>query len=52
MKGVFVPIGTQYVFSKLYDPSGTNRSAWRQEDMTNYGHHITELLEEYLTNEN
>lgn len=48
MKGVFVPTGTQFVFSKLYDPSGTNRSAWRQEDMTNYGRHITRLLEEYL----
>ncbi|MDE6668095.1 MAG: DUF262 domain-containing protein [Muribaculaceae bacterium] len=51
MKGVFIPIGTQYVFSKLYDPSGTNRSAWREEDMINYGTHITELLEEYLTSE-
>lgn len=51
MKGVFIPTATQYVFSKLYDPSGTNRSAWRKEDMTNYGTHITELLKEYLTSE-
>ena len=49
MKGVFVPIGTQYVFSKLYDPSGTNRSAWRQDDMNNYGRHLTDLLKDYLT---
>ncbi|MDE6079091.1 MAG: DUF262 domain-containing protein [Duncaniella sp.] len=52
MNGVFVPIGTQYVFAKLYDQSGTNRSAWRQDDMNAYGKHITQLLNEFLTSEN
>lgn len=48
-KGVYVPIGTQYVFSKLYDTTGTNRSTWSEADMQEYGRNITTLLEEYLT---
>lgn len=47
--GVYIPIGTQYVFSKLFDNTGTNRSTWSTADMTEYGKHITKMLDEYIT---
>lgn len=47
-QGIFVPIATQYVFSKFYDEKGTNRSVWTKEDMEAYQEYIVNLLEEYL----
>ena len=35
-QGVFVPVATQYIFSKFYDEKGTNRSVWAKEDMEAY----------------
>lgn len=50
-KGIFVPIGTQYIFYKFFDTSGTNRSQWNQEDMDKYQDYIFEKLESYLPKE-
>lgn len=47
-QGVFVPIATQYIFSKFYDDKGTNRSIWTKDDMESYQRYIVELLKEYL----
>jgi len=47
-QGVFVPIATQYIFSKFYDDKRTNLSAWTQEDMEAYQKYIVETLNEYL----
>lgn len=51
-QGVFVPIATQYVFSKFYDDSGTNRSVWGQKDMEAYQKYIANLLADYLPKQN
>ena len=47
-QGVFVPVGTQYVFYKLFDSTGTNRSSWSKKDMDTYHDFIYEMLEPYL----
>lgn len=47
-QGIFVPIATQYIFSKFYDKKGTNRSIWAKEDMEAYQKYIVSLLDEYL----
>lgn len=47
-QGVFVPIATQYIFSKFYDDKGTNRSVWSKDDMESYQKYIVNLLDEYL----
>lgn len=47
-QGIFVPIATQYIFSKFYDDKGTNRSIWTKDDMESYQKYIVKLLDEYL----
>lgn len=47
-QGVFVPIATQYVFSKFYDEKGTNRSVWTKDDMEAYQQYIVGMLKDYL----
>lgn len=47
-QGVFVPIATQYVFSKFFDDEGTKRSIWNEEDMESYKKYIDSMLCEYL----
>lgn len=51
-QGVFIPIATQYIFSKFYDEKGTNRSIWTKEDMKAYQKYIEEMLAEYLPDNN
>lgn len=48
-QGVFVPIGTQYVFSKFFDTKGTNRSFWTRKDMEEYHDYVYRNLCDYLT---
>lgn len=48
-KGVYVPPTTQYVFMKLFDDSGTNRTRWGESDMQSYSQYICDELREYLT---
>jgi len=50
-EGVFVPIGTQYIFYKFFDKSGTNRSQWTEDDMKKYQDYIFEMLQDYLPKE-
>lgn len=50
-QGVFVPIGTQYVFYKFYDKAGTDRSQWTLDDMKKYHDYIFEMLKDYLPKE-
>ena len=50
-KGVFVPFGTQYIFYKFFDKTGTNRSQWTQDDMSKYQNYIFEMLRDYLPKE-
>lgn len=47
-QGVFVPIGTQYIFAKFFDKKGTNRSYWTREDMEEYHHYIYAMVETYI----
>lgn len=47
-QGVFIPLATQYVFSKFFDEKGTNRSIWGKEDMEKYQLYIVEMLKGYL----
>ena len=47
--GVFIPTGTQYVFYKLFDTYGTNRSQWTQKDMETYHSFIYDTLKDYLS---
>lgn len=47
--GVFIPTGTQYVFYKLFDNYGTNRSQWTQKDMETYNSFIYTTLKDYLS---
>ena len=51
-QGVFVPVATQYIFSKFYDEKGTNRSVWAREDMEAYQKYIVKMLSEYLPENN
>ena len=51
-QGVFVPVATQYIFSKFYDEKGTNRSVWTREDMEAYQKYIVKMLSEYLPENN
>mgnify|MGYP006920294684 CR=1 FL=1 len=51
-QGVFVPVATQYIFSKFYDEKGTNRSVWAKEDMEAYQKYIVKMLSEYLPENN
>ena len=48
-QGVFVPVATQYIFSKFYDGKGTSRSVWGKEDMEAYQKYVAEMLKDYLT---
>lgn len=47
-QGVFIPVATQYIFSKFYDEKGTNRSTWTKDDMESYQKYIVSMLGEYL----
>lgn len=47
-QGVFVPVATQYIFSKFYDENGTNRSVWTKDDMVAYQQYIVKMLNDYL----
>lgn len=50
-QGVFVPVATQYIFAKFFDPKGTNRSLWTRDDMEAYHKYIYDALITYLNNE-
>ena len=50
-QGVFVPVATQYIFAKFFDPKGTNRSLWMKEDMEAYHKYIYDALITYVNNE-
>lgn len=50
-QGVFVPIATQYIFAKFFDPKGTKRSLWTKEDMEAYHKYIYDALITYVNNE-
>ena len=46
--GVYIPTGTQYVFFKLFDVSGTNRSQWSTNDIQTYHSFVFNELKDYL----
>ena len=46
--GVYIPTGTQYVFFKLFDESGTNRSQWSTNDIQTYHSFVFNELKDYL----
>lgn len=46
--GVYIPTGTQYVFFKLFDVSGTNRSNWSPADIQAYHNFVFQELKDYL----
>ena len=46
--GVYIPTGTQYVFFKLFDQSGTNRSQWSTNDIQSYHRFVFNELKDYL----
>lgn len=46
--GIYVPVTTTYVFMKLFDENGTNRSRWEEEDMNKYQAYICDELKDYL----
>lgn len=46
--GIYVPVTTTYVFMKLFDENGTNRSRWGEEDMNKYQAYICDELKDYL----
>ncbi|MBF6598497.1 MAG: DUF262 domain-containing protein [Fermentimonas sp.] len=48
--GVFIPIATQYVFAKFFDPTGTNRSQWSTHDMEEYHKYVYDNVKLYLKN--
>ena len=50
-QGVFVPVATQYIFAKFFDPKGTNRSLWTRDDMEAYHKYIYNALITYVNNE-
>lgn len=50
-QGVFVPVATQYIFAKFFDPKGTNRSLWTRDDMEAYHKYIYDVLITYINNE-
>jgi hypothetical protein len=50
-QGVFVPIATQYIFAKFFDPKGTNRSLWTEDDMKAYHRYVYDIIINYVKNE-
>lgn len=50
--GVYVPLATQYVFAKLFDIKGTNRTRWTKEDMDEYNKFIYNNLKQFITPKN
>lgn len=46
-EGQFVPPLTQYVFFKLFDEKGTNRSYWTREDMETYKQEALNLIQSF-----
>lgn len=50
-EGVFVPVATQYVFSKYFDEKGTNRTLWTREDMQAYHKYVYDIIINYLQKE-
>lgn len=50
--GVYVPLATLYVFAKLFDIKGTNRTRWTKEDMDEYNKFIYNKLKQFITNKN
>lgn len=46
--GQYVPVTTSYVFMKLFDKSGTNRTKWGVNDMKRYHEYICDELKDYL----
>lgn len=46
--GQYVPVTTSYVFMKLFDKTGTNRTQWGVNDMKSYHEYICEELKNYL----
>lgn len=46
--GIYIPTGTQYVFFKLFDQSGTNRSQWSTNDIQSYHRFVFNELKDYL----
>lgn len=46
--GIYVPVTTTYVFMKLFDENGTNRSRWGEEDMNKYQAYFCDELKDYL----
>jgi len=50
-QGVFVPIATQYVFSKFFDDKGTNRSTWTKDDMNKYHKYVYDIISNYVKTE-
>ena len=50
-QGQFVPIATQFVFAKFFDPEGTNRSRWTEKDMDEYHRFVYNEMINYVTPE-
>lgn len=51
-QGIFVPVGTQYIFYKFFDQTGTNRSKWTMDDMVKYQSYLYDMLESYIAPDN
>lgn len=47
--GTYVFPTTLFVFAKLFDESGTNRSKWTLDDMGKYENYMFQELKDYLT---
>ena len=50
-QGVFIPIATQYIFTKFFDLKGTNRSLWTEEDMNAYHKYVYDVIANYIKDE-
>lgn len=50
--GLYVPVGTKYIFAKLFDEYGTNRNTWTKDDMEKYHKYIIEKISKYLYSAN
>jgi len=50
-QGVFIPIATQYIFAKFFDPKGTNRSLWTEDDMNVYHRYVYDIITNYIKDE-
>lgn len=46
--GLYVPVGTQYIFAKFFDEYGTNRSEWTANDMKKYHEYVIDKVKEYI----